>query len=252
MTSALRERIARLEAAGASAFDGPTLRYVETLLARAEADLPEGAAERLIARAKARLDRLEDALNEARKEAASHVAALEAVDPESAREAHEIMVRGDHREASRLARSRLVRHDPEAPTRLLDRLSSLEDRARAFELRFPADLRNRLDALRAAPLPLGAVGLRAGFSLANKLSMALLDAVLSRSRSSLLVLRMARGRHLPEQVGPYNPRAVATRALDRVGKLAPDYLRVWLDVLGDLAALERLVPPKASPPRRRR
>lgn len=246
-----REKLESLLERGASAFDGPSLRYVSQLLARAEG-APEGVARRLLIRVQERLDGLEEEMASAKEEALEVLAELEAIDEDSARELRDLVEKGDFREALRLGRARLRAFDPEAPAKLLSRLARLEAQARDEGVRFPAELRHRIHALRAMPTPLGTLALKSGRLLANELSASILDAILSRSRGSLAMSRMGRRESLPEQVGPYNPRAVALRTLDRLGRLSPSYLGFWLDLLGDLDALSRFAPTPTPSPRRRR
>lgn len=237
-----RERFSKLLEAGASAFDEPSVRYVATLLERAEASEAEAVSARLLARVVERLDRMEAEMAEARAKARAVLSDLEPVDADSAFEVSELVASGRFREASRLGRARLRSYDPEAPGRLLSRISALEARALAHGIRLPAELRGRVERLRGAG-PLGTAAIRSGTWLAEELSVALLREVLSRSRGWLGIRRIARREHLPEQIGPYNPRAVATRALDKMARLSPEYLRVWFDTLSDLAALSKLSPP---------
>lgn len=245
------ERLERLLDAGAAAFDGPTVRYVSTLLARAEAEGATGVAVRLLERVTARLDALEREMEAAREEARRIFADLAAIDEEGAREMETLVTSGDWREARRLGRSRLRGYDPEAPARLFARIARIEEEARLHDIRFSAELRSRTEALRGAQ-PLGTSALREGRVLAFELSTALIEQILSRSRGSLVITRIARLGHLPEQIGPYNPQAVATRVLSTVARLSPPYLRVWFDVLGELAALERLLPAPVVATRRRK
>jgi len=232
-----RTRLAKLIEAGASAFDEPTVRYVEALLARAEGPVEE----RLVARVRARLDRLEAAMAAAREEAAKLVTELEGLDGESAAQVRGLVSSGDFREASRLGRRLRNSHDPEASARLLSRIETIEKRAERRGVRFSAELRERCAALRAAA-PLGSSGIRAGRQLATELSFALLDGILHRSRGTSIGLRLARPMEELEQVGPYNPRAVARRALEKMGALSPSYLQAWLSLLDDASALDRLLP----------
>lgn len=176
-----------------------------------------------------------------REEAARLVEELRSVDGESAEQVQSLAVSGDLREALRLGRHRLKSHDPEASARLLARIEAIEKRAERRGIRFSPELRERCAALREAA-PLGASGVRAGRLLAMELSFALLDGILHRSRGASVGLRLARPVQELEQVGPYNPRAVARRALEKMGALSPTYLQAWLALLDDASALERLLP----------
>lgn len=244
-----RSRLARLLEAGARAFDEPTVRYVEALLARAD-----GIEERVLSRVRARLDRLEEEMQAARKEAERLLEDLERIDGESAEEMRGFVASGDFREALRFGRSCLKSHDPEASARILARIEAIERRAEQRGVRFSPELRERVASLKAAA-PLGRSGIRAGRWLVMELSFALLDGILQRSRGATVGLRLTRSTEELEQLGPYHPRAVATRALDKLGALAPSYLQALLAFLDDAAALDRLLPqpqPASKPQRKRK
>jgi len=177
----------------------------------------------------------------AQEEAARLVEELRAVDGESAEQVRSLAASGDLREALRLGRHRLKNHDPEASARLLSRIEAIEKRAVRRGIRFAPELRERCAALREAA-PLGVSGMRAGRLLVVELSFALLDAILHRSRGASVGLRLARPVQELEQEGPYNPRAVARRALEKMGALSPTYLETWLALLDDTSALDRLLP----------
>lgn len=240
------ERLAKLLEAGASAFDEPEVRHIRRLVERAETEALEAVSARLLARASARLARLEAEMDTAREGARAVLSQVEKLDSDSAYEVSELFRAGRYREASRLGLSRIRSHDPEAPARLFARIAKIESRAAAHGIRLPAELRSQVQALRNAS-PLGTAGLRRGRIVTTELSIALFDGILSRSRSSFGIRRIGRRDHLPEQVGPYNPRVVATRTLDKLARLSPEYLRIWFDLLADLSALERLSAKPAPP-----
>lgn len=241
-----RTRLANLLEAGARAFDEPTVRYVEALLARAD-----GIEERVLARVRARLDRLEEQMQAAREEAMPLLEELARIDGESAEEMRSLIASGNLREALRFGKRCLSGHDPEASARILARIEAIERRAERRGIRFSPELRERVSALRAAA-PLGRSGIRAGRLLVMELSFALLDGILHRSRGASVGLRLARSADELEQVGPYHPRAVARRALEKLGAMAPSYLEALLAFLDDATALDRLLPQPEPPPKKRK
>lgn len=241
----LRERLQALVEEGARGFDRATVRYLSTLLDRAEAEASVTVRERLRSRIESRMQALAREMERAKEGAVAVVRELEALDPEGAIEVRALVEGGDFREAERLGRKKIRDFDPEASARLLSRLGRIQAQARAHDVRLPADLREGARSLLRHAKPLGSEALRRGRLLAYELSAALLDAVLLRSRGSLDFQRILRRHNLPEQIGPYNPHAIASRTLERMGRLSPSYLHTWFEVLEEMAALERLMPPPA-------
>lgn len=244
-----RARLYGLIEEGAQAFDEPNLRYIEALLSRIEGDSALG--ERLLPRIAARFEAVEASMRKAREEAESVHAEIAGVCRESADEVRRLIDAGHFREAKRLGKSRLRSFDPEAEARLFQRIATILEQFEAHNLQPPSDLRQRLDALHLSR-PLGPSAFREGRILAFELSTFVLETILTRSRGSALLTRIRSRTHLPEQIGPYNPQAVATHTLDLISRLSPEYLGVWLRILDELQALERLLPKPAAAPKKRK
>lgn len=251
MTS-LRERLLALSLAGARGFDGASVRYLEVLLDRAEGEASDTVRARLFERVERRMVTLAAEMEGEKRSAERVVDELEPLDAEGAREIRAIVEAGDFREASRLGRKKVRDFDPEASARLASRLTRIDAEAQAHGVRLPPDLRDTARLLVRRREPLGSEALRRGRLLARELSAALLDAVLLRSRGALDFQRIVRRHNLPAQIGPYNPSAIASRALERMGRLSPAYLHAWFEVLSELEALERLMPPPTPPPKKKK
>ena len=233
----LERRLDRLREAGLQVFDGPGLRFVETLLLRA-ATLTPVEARRIHARADERLQTLEESFRAANEEAVAlltEVLTLGA-DPE-----------GRFENAISMGDFSLVKN--EAP-RLLTRLRSGLDvaaRARVQRLIDQADtkgaelapeLRDAARRLLDAPGPIGASAREVG----DALGRAMYRDAAEHARTTVVVAR-AHDR-LSRDHGPYNAEAIAAQVLSRFETLSPAYLRVMVGWLEDLSILRHLPEPK--------
>lgn len=252
----MRRRLETLRASGAEVFDGPGFRFIETLLERAEG-LDGVAGEHLRRRAAERLSAFEAAFASARAEARATLATLDAADADPD---------GDFARAFASADYGFVRR--EAPRALRRARTDDADAARARVVRLARQARSRgltlQPALRASvhavTAPQGAAEadgvtlsgpaeLSALRTVGDQLARALFREAADHARSALVVARASD--RVAEDVGPYNPEALAARTLALVEALSPGYLRATLAGLEDLAALRRLPEPKARRRRRR-
>lgn len=237
----LEQRLEALKSLGAEAYDGPGLRFIESLLAKA-AEYDGVVAERLRARASERFETFEAAFDAARAEAASMLRALqdEGGDP-------------DGKFASMLARGEFGALTTEGPRALRqlksgateahqDRVRRLLSQVEAKGVLLPAELAD--EALRATlGEGRGAPGAdRRVREVGDRVARALYQEAAQHARSAVVVAR-AHDR-LSDDFGHYNPQALVARVLREAEALSPNYLRALLGSLEDLAALRHLPEPK--------
>ena len=241
----LEGRLAQLVRAGAGLFDPPAVRFVEALLQRA-VELPEVAGQRLVRRARERLEALEEARAKARESAAKALAELSGASPARHVDVSQAFEAGDYdwarRDAQRALReARRGRSQPDASW-----LQRVAERARTRTVSLPEEVARGLVHLEDAGSDL-ATRSRAQ-AVGGALSLALFREAAGAARAQLLVARALDA--LPEQVGAYNPQLIAAKALAALALLSPSYLRVYLSRLEDLSRLEiAFAPvPAAAPP----
>jgi hypothetical protein len=208
--------LAPLRTAGARAFDPPAYAFVESLLARARA-LGGVAGARLATRAAARAEALAREVEEAKARARGAVAPL---GEESARFAETIEA-GHVVRALRFAKARAV-----AP--LLRRPEDAEWIARLL-----AEARARGLSIAAHSRTPGALG------------AALYES--SRSELAAILAALDAEAMIPVGTGPYNPLAIAARALAALSARAPAYLAALIAQLDEISPLLSL---PAPPPER--
>ncbi|MGK0358240.1 MAG: hypothetical protein ACI9U2_000523 [Bradymonadia bacterium] len=211
----LIERLDDLRARGASAYDEPGLRFVEALLERA-ATLDGGVAERLQARASARLSAFRTSMQAAQVESAAAVSTLTAADADANGALAAAHAQGDYKRVVREARGALRRVHATDPHARLARLSAQAE-AQGLTVRDAPD-----DAARAA----------------DHIAHALFRQAADQVRGTLTVARAVD--RLPAETGPYNPDALTARALAAMEALAPGWMRARLAALEDLAVLTTL------------
>jgi hypothetical protein len=152
---------------------------------------------------------------------------------------------GDFHAARRKAEAVLALFSPERYARAVSRataaLALVEQRCPAP----PPEALETKELLRSSPLSEPNVTGRL-HELAS-----LLDLVLIRegAESSHATLEVGRMRSIaPTAAGPYNPEALAARALSELAEISPSYLRAYLAELSDLEALTHLMPsPEEAP-----
>jgi len=245
----LEARLARLGAAGARAFDPPGFRCVAALLERARA-LGGSARVHLEGRAAARIDLLEDSLRRGRADAEAALRALADAGLEPTPDVRAALERGDLRDAARSARRRLRELATGREKTPVPWLARLRAEAEAREIQLPPEVARDLSELDCdGELIERRVRGRAQ-ALATALSSALFRDSLGSARAALAVARAVDG--VPEGAGPYNPQALAARALQAAEALSPTYVQALLEELDDLAALEAaLAPPPKKPTRQK-
>lgn len=243
--SALAVRVDALRQDFAAVFDGPGLGLIESLLARAQV-LGGEAGARLSMRATLRIEALEAALASATLEVTRELDALGDAAPGAAREA---LARGDRRAARRAlrrARADLVR--------------GREQVGVSWAARLAADATSRgEDGLGRELTALCAEGVidREAHAHAVALGATLSSALFRRSaESARATVALARSvDNLPESAGRYNSQVLALRALAEMAALSPEYVRVLVAAIDDLAAVANLLgtsPPVAKVARARR
>ena len=209
--AAARERLCALEAAGARAFAPPAYALVESLLSRGES-IGGGAGARLIARAVERADALARELEDAKVRARGVLSGVS--DPSGA--LADAVEAGNVLPVLRAAR----RFAPARSSAGID----------GWVARLSAEARAR------------------GLSIAARTPAALAGALYASSRdelSAMLVALRAQA-EVPSNAGPYNPLAIAARALAELSTLAPGYLSATVAYLDELAPLLALPSPPAE------
>jgi hypothetical protein len=214
----LRVRLDALVARGAASFDPAEVRFVSSLLVRADR-VCDAACEALRTRVAARLDSLEASLSAERAHAHASLDEAERAG-HAADDLRAQLPSGDPITVALSAEARL----------LLGRLA-----------RATVDREDReVIAERAAP-PLSSTRL------------AQMDALAAGLRLEVALARAASSARIAE--GPYNAAAIAARLLASLHDVAPSYLRTLARDLDDLAAVHALTAdaadPRASKPRRR-
>lgn len=241
----MNRRLEMLRMNGAEVFDGPGFRFIEGLLERAEG-LEGVAGEHLRRRAAERLSAFEAAFASGRAEARATLATLDAAEADPDGDFARAFASGDYgfvrREAPRALRR--ARTDDADAARV--RVVRLARQARSRGLTLQPQLRARVHAA-TADRPDDVAELRV---VGDQLARALFREAADHARSALVVARASD--RVAETTGPYNPEALAARALELVEALSPGYLRATLAGLEDLAALRKLPEPKKVSRRRRR
>jgi hypothetical protein len=237
----LEQRLAALRSLGAETFDGPGLRFIESLLAKA-AEYDGAVEERLRARAEARFETFEATFDAARAEAASMLRALHDEGADAEATFAEAFARGDF---ALLASEgpRVLRQLRSGSTEVhQERVRRLVAQAEARGVLLPAELADAarrvvVGGLRAEP---GAE--RRVREVGDRVARALYQEAAQHVRSAVVVAR-AHDR-LSDTFGHYNPQALVARVLGQVERLSPTYLRAMLGSLEDLSTLRALPEPK--------
>ena len=227
----LTGQLAEAVAAGLERFDGPRVRFVRRLLARAEESAAAGqsaVAARLLERVAGRLEALEEDFDAARMRAEAELGRLEAVGADPGGTLRAALDEGDVRAVFRAARRR-----PEREPRLSRRLAQAQG----------ARLREVVGARASVPPPAPEA---AADPVAEPLVLA---ARLYAERTGEARARRALDElkdELPAEAGPYHGPTVAARALEAVGELHRPLLLAWI------ARLRTLEPPPPPPPKKAR
>jgi hypothetical protein len=232
----LATRVDALRRDFAAVFDGPGLGLIEALLARAEA-LGGDAGARLSARASLRIESLEAALASATLEVTRELEALGEAAPAAAREA---LARGDRRAARRAlrrARAEASRAREQVAVTWAARLAG------EATSRGEGGLGRDLSALCGDGVIDREAHARA-VALGSALSSALFRRSAESARAAIAIARSAD--KLPESAGRYNSQALAIRALTEMAELSPEYARVVVAAIDDLAAVEALLGPNPA------
>ncbi len=237
----------RLRVAGAANFDPAAFRYLEVILGRA-GEMDRSVRGVLVERARPRLEALEQALDNARREASGVLQTASASGLDVEGDVVRMEQQGDIHQALRVAK-RLVRAlERERKTASFPWLGRMAERARRRGVRLPPRAETPMQGIEPAtleqPLP---------HSQAIRLSAVLSRALFRKSaddaKALLAVARASDG--LPEECGPYNSRVLAARTLRVMADISPSYLRAYVGLLEDLAFLQKLPEPK-KPKRRAR
>ncbi|APR80549.1 Hypothetical protein A7982_05896 [Minicystis rosea] len=244
--------LASLREAGAEAFDPPGFGLVLALLSRAEGER-DGARERIRARARERIDRLQHALESARTAATRDLSALVEAGVPVAPTIAEALARGEIQRAR--SEIRRARHDHRKRRDRVELpwVGRLRDEARARGAALPQEMARDLERLAGDGVARDAHG--HAVALGSAVSSALLTASAESVRATIAVARAAD--NVPDAAGPYNGQVLAARALAAMADLSPAYVRAVVAAIDDLAGMEaRLTPeapkPKAKPAKRKR
>ncbi len=233
----MNERLEHVRHLGGPVFDGPAFRFIESLLQKSEAmDGPAG--ERLRRRAEARLDTFEQAFHAAQTESAGILAQLqgEGADPgdrfaEAFRTGDFGLLLRDGPRALRQLRSGTAEAARERIRRLLTEVTRRGVRL-SDELAAAAEA-SLDEASRGDPRGEGT-----SRAVGDRLAQTLYREAASHVRAAVVVARAHD--KLTDAFGPYNPQALAARALAQIEATSPAYLRSYLAALEDLAALRQL------------
>ena len=238
------ELVAALRDAGAEVFDPLGFRFVESLVARAEI-LGGGARDRLLERARLRIEALDAALRDARRTAEQELGALGAEGASIAPALREALARG---EVSQVRREiRRERSDRSRERVQVPWLSRLRVAAAARGAHLPEEVTRDLEGDGDDSVDRGAH--TRAVAAGGALSRALFRASAESARAMLAVARAADD--VPDGAGPYNAQVLAARALAVMAELSPVYVRVAVAMADDLAALEALLAPDAEAAKRR-
>jgi hypothetical protein len=222
----LRARLERLLADNARGFDPEGVRLVERLL---DANLVSRAHERLV--------RIEQGLAEARRSAQEAIALLERSPSPPVATVRSAVATGDYgtaRRAAAKATAALLRRRTSA---VVAWANTVAERARAKHTPLPPPV-----AARPRPgLDLPSTPFLDGVdddprTATQRLSQTLFDRSIASARASLALARAESG--VPGDAGPYNPHAIAARALVALGERAPDLALAYVELLDELATIE--------------
>lgn len=221
--------VRRLREGGVGAFDEAGLAFALSLAERGRA-LGGEAGRRLVERALERAGRLERAQQHARARAEAELGRLRAASIEPPPEIARAYAAGSYAEAARAAEALLhrARRDRRARGRAWRRAAST-----------PPPAAMTVTEVRAVLEPRAAI-------VSDRLAGYRESA--EAARAELIVAQAIDG--APKQAGPYNPHAVAARALVALADLSPTYLRAYLATLSDLGRLEAISQPSGAKPRR--
>ncbi len=224
------ERFERLGATCLPAFDPPAWAMIAALVRRAMA-LSQASGDCLLLKAGARMDALEAAAREATVRAAGLAREVERRGGDAAALLDELD-RGRAKQAARMARGALLEPDRARDPHARAWLGRMTREAHSRGARLPPDLARDLRALEegrpSSPPP--------------ELSAALSAALFRQSAAAMraLVTAARAAENVPEPVGPYNGIVLSARTLETLADLSPAYLRVFVQRLEALHALQHL------------
>lgn len=237
-------RALALKASGIERFDAGELAAIESMLARAES-LREGARRRLEERARKQLFSLELRFQAAQADAQAAIERVARQDPQAAKDLRERAESGDVDGARRSAEVLYARGAPSRKEPALERVRralSLVETQCATLPPVVREARELLDGRSTGDDDVVAVA----HDLANLLNVVLIRDGAEQLASMLEVDRMERG--APMAPGPYNPDALAARAVGELSALSPSFARAWLAWVKDIEALTRLPPTAEEKP----
>lgn len=242
----MRGRAIALLASGVERFDAAEVRFIDTLLERA-ATSREGVRARLEERAQKHMFALELRFRSAERRAKDTIDALARLDAAAAKELRELAATGDVDRARRMAERLLAQR---SSTRTAPALARLKATLALVDSRFatpPPVAQEARELLAGKHAPTEDLAARA-HHLANMLDLALLHEGTEQLVSMLEVDRMERA--VPLDAGPYNPEALAARAIGELSALSPAFARAWLTWVKDLESLSHLPPTADEKPQK--
>jgi Protein of unknown function (DUF2894) len=241
--SHLAELVTALRAAGGEVFDPLGFRLIESLVARAEI-LGGGARDRLLDRARVRIDALDSALREARLTAEQELRALATDGASIAPALREALARGEVARVRREIRRALSDRTKERERVQVPWLTRLRGAAVSRGARLPDELTRDLEGVGADDGSVDRGAHARAVAAGDALSDALFRESAESTRAMIAVARAADD--VPDDAGPYNGQVLAAQALAVMAELAPTYVRVVVAMADDLAALEALLAPEAE------
>jgi hypothetical protein len=241
-----RELFDQLIEAGAELADAPLVRMTRRMLDRAEASNAPGVASILLRKARTLIARVAAALTRESAEFADAREALERLEPGAS---DRVRPSCSVRDSARAMRAEAIALDPGATDRAVERAASLASRLIEG---------GRIDAAAVAPtlarLGNPALGTltrrREAMALIVELGDRTMTATSERARTVMAGTRLKRLRAKALPMGPYNPRGLAEKTLERLQAASPELLRAWWDLLEGVRVLEASAAPKPAPKRR--
>ncbi len=232
----MERRALALRAAGVERFDAGEIIAIEGMLERAAASR-EGVRRRLVERARKHLFTLELRFRAAEVQANDAIDQLARQDAAAAKLLRARADQGDVDGARRAAERALARGAPARTAPALERvraaLAIVESRCSTLPP-VVREARELLEGRRALEQDLAA----RAHDVANQLVLVVLRDGAEQLGSLLEVDRMERG--APASAGPYNPDALAARAIGELATLSPSFARAWLSWVKDVESLSHL------------
>lgn len=231
-------RMAHLRQRGADRFDPVRFRFVASLIRRSERMTP-GVRRRIEEKARSLLDAFETRLDGARQAAGARIQNLASEDPEAAAELRRRFDEGNFQDVERASLDLSWGPERRILRRLIEQLDAAGDHVNpeGGQLSMDQQLRAQEDRIlgefddlptEEIPRSRGNSGTLRAFSLFKR--------ILVRRNARQMVAEAIR--NLPEDPGHLNGQMIATRCLEAMGHLSPDYLSRYVAFAHALMGLE--------------